>query len=193
MKINNVFSIAGMTLVLIIMAAGPVLGQANSNKGVIHLGGSFNQPFVDDADSGFFGLDIFAGKMVTNNLCLGIRSGYDIVSYQSYSNGIIKQLGIIPFQIRAKYYHSFSLMLQTYGSLGAGVFRTQNQLGGLEVGSVKSAANCPGGSISIGLDYWFLLTTGVGFELEYNLFKVPDGGDMFSYLSARVTYCKIGF
>jgi hypothetical protein len=192
-RINNVLAITSITVALIIMVTSPVLGQANANKGVIHIGGSFNQPFVDDADSGFFGLDIFTGKMVTNELCIGIRSGYDIVSYQKYTNGVNKQLGVIPLQIRARYYHSFSVMLQTYGSLGAGVFRTQNGLGGLEVGSIKSAANCPGGSISIGLDYWYLLTTGIGFELEYNLFKVPDGGDMFSYLSARVAFCKIGF
>lgn len=193
MKINNVLSITGITVACIMILVSPVLGQANAGKGVVHIGGSFNQPFIDDADSGFLGVDVFAGKMFTDKLWLGFRGGYDIISFQRYSNGFNKQLGVIPFQIRAKYYHTFSRMLQGYGSVGAGVFRTQNQLGGEEVGGIKSAANCGGGSISVGLDYWFLLTTGVGFELEYNFFKVPDGGDMLSYLSARVTYCKIGF
>jgi len=192
-RVNNFLSIAGIAVAFMMIITGPVLGQANANKGVVHIGGSFNQPFVDDADSGFFGVDIFAGKMFTNELCVGFRAGYDIVSYQKFTNGINKQLGVIPLQIRARYYHSFSLMLQAYGSVGAGVFRTHDGLGGLEVGTIKSSANCPGGSVSVGLDYWFLLTTGIGFELEYNLFKVPDGGDMFSYLSARVSFCKIGF
>ncbi len=193
MKTIKAISIAGIALVCIFAFSSVTMAQATADKGVLHFGGSFNQPFVDDADSGFLGGDIFVGKMFTNELCVGFRAGYDIVSFQRYSNGFNKYLGVIPFQVRAKYYTSLSQMVQMYGSLGAGIFRTQPHLGGEEVGTVSSSEYCPGGSVSVGLDYWFLLMTGVGFELEYNMFKVPDGGDMFSYVSARVSYCTIKF
>lgn len=200
MKKINALSIAGIAIVFMFAFSADALGQANAGKGVLHFGGSFNQSFVDGADNGFVGGDIFVGKMFTNKLCVGFRSGYDIVSLQRYSNGFNKYLGVIPLQLRAKYYHSFSQMTQMYGSVGAGVFRTQAHLGGEAVGPIASSTNCPGISVSAGLDYWFLLTTGIGFELEYNLFLPPDangdfefGGEKYGYLSVRVNYCSIKF
>ena len=50
-----------------------------------------------------------------------------------------------------------------------------------------------GGSLGVGFDYWFLLTTGVSFEFEYHMFTVPSGGTMFKYWQVRVDYGIIKF
>ena len=209
MALSKKSCIQGISLFLFLCLAmtGTAFGQANSNKAVIHLGGSYNKDLVDDTGAGFFGLDIYAGKMITNKLCLGFSIGYDIVHYDTPAEELVKtepfkeSLGVIPFTIKAKYYFTFSQMIQAYVSAGAGVYRAVPYLAGRPIpsptevgtiGTIRSAGNCPGGSIGIGLDYWFLLTTGIGFELEYHMFKVPDG-DNFSYIQARVDYSLIKF
>ncbi len=201
--------IRGISLFLFLCLAmtGTAFAQANSNKAVIHLGGSYNKSLVDDTGAGFFGLDIYVGKMITNELCLGFSIGYDVVVYDTPAEELLKEepfkemLGVIPFTLKAKYYLTFSQMVQAYVSAGAGVYRAAPSLGGRPIpsppevgtiGSIRGSGNCPGGSIGVGLDYWFLLTTGIGFELEYHMFKVPDG-DNFSYVQARVNYCMIKF
>lgn len=209
MALKKKSCIQGISLFLFLCLAltGTAFGQANSNKAVIHFGASYNTPFADDTGTGFFGLDIYAGKMITNELCLGFAIGYDIVHYDTPAEELEKdepfkeRLGVVPLTFKAKYYFTFSQMIQAYVSAGAGVYRTAPSVGGRPIpsppevgtiGTIKSAANCPGGSIGIGLDYWFLLTTGIGFEIEYHMFKVPDG-DNFGYLQARVDYSLIKF
>ena len=180
---------------------GTAFAQANSGKAVIHLGASYSQSLVDDAGGGFFGLDAFAGKMFTNELCLGFTAGYDIIHNESVDvidevtnepGTFNERLAVIPFLLKAKYYFTLSPMVQMYAGAGGGVYRTVPSLGGGEIGTIRTAANCPGGAVSVGLDYWFLLTTGVGFEFEYHMFNVPDG-DMYSYWQVRVDYGIIKF
>ncbi|MBN2070840.1 MAG: outer membrane beta-barrel protein [Candidatus Krumholzibacteriota bacterium] len=201
--------ISGVSLFLFFCLAltGSAFGQANSDKAVIHFGASYNKALVDDTGNGFFGLDIYAGKMITNSLCLGFGVGYDIVHYDTPAEELGKDdpfkemLSVIPFTLKAKYYFTFSQMIQAYVSAGSGVYRAAPSLAGRPIpsppdvgaiGPIGSSVNCPGGSIGIGLDYWFLLTTGIGFEIEYHMFKVPDR-DSFSYFQARVDYSLIKF
>lgn len=185
-----------------ISLTGSAWAQANSGKAVIHFGGSYNKAMITDAQSGFFGIDVYAGKMLTNTLCGGFSSGYDIVHYHSYDfNDIVtgeptkftERIAVIPVLAKAKYYVTLSPMVQIYGGLAAGAYKVIPTLGGLEVGDIKESSIRPGGSVSIGLDYWFLLTTGVGFEFEYHMFSTPDGGDLFKYWSLRVDYSLIKF
>ena len=201
MKSRSLFSGALLFLFTCMIFSVPAFGQANSGKAVIHLGGSYSKALVDDAGAGFFGGDVFAGKMITNELCVGFTVGYDIVHYETNDfidpltnepESFNERLAMIPFLVKAKYYLTLSPMVQVYGAAGGGVYRSVASLGGGEVGTIKTACNSPGGAISVGLDYWFLLTTGVGFEVEYHMFKVPEG-DMFSYFQARVDYCLIKF
>lgn len=214
MKAKNSISVVLLFLFVCMAASADVYGQANSGKAVFHFGGSFSVPmgvtiYEDaeetisrDASNGFFGGDLFAGKMFTNELCLGFSAGFDMVHYKTFDviDDVTQEpvkfnerLAVIPFLVKAKYYFSFSTMLQSYVGVGAGVYRALPSMGGHEIGTINNACNSPGGSISIGLDYWFLLTTGVGFEFEYHMFKVPDGGDMFKYWQVRVDYGLIKF
>lgn len=181
--------------------SGAAYGQANSGKAVLHFGANFSKSQVDDAGSGFFGGDLFAGKMITNNICLGFFAGYDIIHNESIDmideitqdNVTFKErLAVIPFQVKAKYYFTLSPMLQMYGGVGGGVYRAIPSLGGNSIGTIRSACNSPGGSVSLGIDYWFLLTTGVGFEFEYHMFNVPEG-DLYKYWQVRVDYSLIKF
>lgn len=201
MKTRSLLSGALLTIFIVLSMTGAAFAQANSGKAVIHLGASYSQSLVDDAEAGFFGVDLFAGKMISNELCLGFHIGYDIVHNHSTNHfdpsvndsvSFRERLGVVPFLAKAKYYFTLSPMVQVYVGAGAGVYRAVPSLGGNEVGTIKTAANCPGGAISIGLDYWFLLTAGVGFEFEYHMFSVPDG-DMYSYYQIRVDYGIIKF
>ncbi|MBD3178864.1 MAG: outer membrane beta-barrel protein [Candidatus Latescibacteria bacterium] len=194
MKTNNALSIAGITVIFLLAFSGAVMAQASAPKNLVHFGGTFNVPIgVEDSDNPSFGGNIFVGKMFNRNLCVGFKAGFDIISMQKTPTNFYKYLGVIPFALEAKYLVNMSRMFKVYGAASAGVYRTQVHLGGQKVGSVTSSANCPGGSISVGVDYWFLLTNGVGAELEYNMFKVPDGGDFNSYLTLKVNYCRISF
>ncbi len=201
MKMRSLLT-GSILMIFVCLALSPAaFAQANSGKGVIHLGGSFAQSLVDDAGGGFFGIDLFAGKMFTNELCLGFTAGYDIIHNESVDvidevtnepGTFNERLAVVPFLMKAKYYITLSPMVQVYAGAGGGVYRSIPSLGGQEVGTIKSACNSPGGAVSIGLDYWFLLTTGVGFEFEYHMFSVPDG-DMYSYWQVRVDYGIIKF
>lgn len=194
MKTNNALSIAGITIILLLAFSGSVMAQASAPRNLVHFGGTFNIPMgIEDADNPSFGGNIFVGKMINRNLCVGLKSGFDIISMQKTTGNFYKYLGVIPFTLQVKYLYNYSRMFKLYGAASAGVYRTQVHLGGLKVGSVNSSANCPGGSVSVGVDYWFLLTNGVGAELEYNMFKVPEDGDFNGYLTIKVNYCRISF
>ena len=172
--------------------AVPVLGQANSGKAVIYIGGSYNKALAEGAKNGFFGIDMFAGKMFTNELCLGVSAGYDIVhnyKYTTSSGGdFTEMLSIIPVLFKARYYFTLSPMMQFNVAAGAGVYNTISDLGGKSVGGISGNEKRPGGSIGIGFDYWFLLTTGVSFEFEYHAFTIPSGGTVFKVGQVRVDY-----
>lgn len=186
----------------LLMAAVPVFGQANAGKAVFYIGGSYNKANVENAEQGFFGGDVYAGKMITNNLCVGFSSGYDIVHYYKYTTTSSADLGggdfteslaVIPAIVRAKYYFTLGPMFQVYAQAGGGAYNTIAKLGGNKVGGVRTNCTCPGFTVGVGFDYWFLLLNGVGFEFDYSMFKVPDGGDWFDYWSVRVDYGILKF
>jgi hypothetical protein len=180
----------------------PVLGQANSGKAVIYIGGSYNKALPDGAENGFFGGDIFAGKMLNDKLCLGVQAGYDVVHYYKYTTtssseegggDFTERLAVLPALLKARYYHSFNRMMQLNLQLGVGVYSTIANLGGGRVGGVDGNMTRFGGSLGIGFDYWFLLTTGVSFEFEYHAFTTPDDYGTFDYWQVRVDYSIIKF
>ncbi len=196
MKAKNFISGVSLFLLLCLAATGTAYGQANSNKAVFHFGGAYSSSIHKDLGTGFFGIDLYTGKMFTNTLCLGFATGYDIIHNQNFDTGnetFKDMLGVIPFTIKAKYYFTFTQMVQAYVSAGSGVYRVLPSFQESEsLATVRTAANCPGISIGLGLDYWFLLTTGIGFEVEYHMFRVPEGDDI-GYWQARVNYSLIKF
>ena len=139
--------------------------------------------------------------MLTNGLCLGFSSGYDIVHYDKYSTtsaaeggggDFTETLAVIPAIIKAKYYLTLGPMLQVYAQAGGGAYSTIAKLGGNKVGGVRTNCTCPGFSVGVGFDYWFLLLNGVGFEFDYTMFKVPEQ-EWFKYWSVRVDYGILKF
>jgi hypothetical protein len=185
-----------------LLFAVPALGQANANKGVIYIGGSYNMALVEDAENGFFGIDLSAAKMMNNNISLGFAAGYDVVHYYKYTvesspeeggGDFTERLAVLPILVKGRYYFSFSRMAQLNVSLAGGVYNTISKLGGNSVGGISGNETEFGGSIGVGFDYWFLLTTGVSFEFEYHMFTTPGDADMFTYWQARVNYGIIKF
>ncbi len=185
-----------------LLFAVPVLGQANADKAVIYIGGAYNKAMVDDAQNGFVGVDFFAGKMLNNEFCLGFAAGYDIVHYYKYTvssaqdeggGDFTERLSILPILLKGRYYFTISPMLQFNVAAAGGVYNTISRLGGHSVGGVSENTTEYGGSIGIGLDYWFILTTGVSFEFEYHMFTTPGDAPMFKYWQVRVDYGIIKF
>ena len=202
MKSRKLVSRVLLLSLAVLIFAVPVLGQANSGKAVIYLGGSYSKALPDGAENGFFGFDMFGGKMVTNNLCLGAYFGFDIVHYYKYmvpsavdqgGGEYTEWLGVVPILFKARYYYSFSTMVQVHAQAGIGVYNTISRLGGNHVGGITGNDLRPGGSIGIGFDYWFLLTTGVTFELEYHAFTTDGDAGTFDYFQFRVDYSIIKF
>ena len=156
-----------------LLFAMPAFGQANSGKAVIYIGGSYNQAIAEGAENGFFGIDFFAGKMMTNNICLGTSFGFDVVHLYKYTvdssadeggGDYTERLSVVPILIKGRYYYSLSTMMQINVAAGAGVYNTISRLGGSSVGGISGNETEFGGSLGVGFDYWFLLTTGVSFE-----------------------------
>jgi hypothetical protein len=185
-----------------LLFAMPAFGQANSGKAVIYIGGSYNQAIAEGAENGFFGIDFFGGKMMTNTFCLGASFGFDMVHYYKYTvssdaddggGDYTERLSVVPILLKGRYYFNLSQMMQVNVALGAGVYNTISRLGGNSVGGISGNETEFGGSLGVGFDYWFLLTTGVSFEFEYHMFMVPSGGTMFKYWQARVDYGIIKF
>jgi outer membrane protein W len=172
------------------MLSGLVRGQATDGQFVADFGVAYAKATADDAKSGFIGLDIFGGKMLTNNICLGLSAGVDIASYEKIDN-FHSRLAIIPVLLKAKYYLSLGPMLQVYLSGAGGAYivspHTDEPVGGLD-----ESSNRIGGAVGVGIDYWFLLLQGVGFSFEYHIFDT-DAGDNFTYYVARVEYSIIKF
>ena len=191
MKTKAILSLSGILVLFCLVLTGPAHGQATDGQFVIHMGAAYAKTTEENADSGFFGIDIFAGKMITNNICIGVGVGYDIAHY-SGKGDLKERLALIPMTAKALYFVNFGPMLQMYVSAAGGVYRAMPHLAGGKIGDIGYTTNQPGGSVGIGLDYWFLLTTGVGFGFEYHTFKT-DGDDLFSYFTARVDYTLIKF
>lgn len=192
MKSKDIITSIGVLLSLLVITTGTTFGQATVGQGVFHFGGGFAKAQVENAKGGMIGARVFAGKMLTNNLSLGFSAAYDVVSYKKVGD-LHARLAIIPFRLETTYFINIGPMMQLYTSLGAGVYRTLPHLGGDHVGYIEKAVTRGGGSAAIGFDYWFLLTTGVGFTFEYHMFDTPGDKDMFKYFVARIDYCLIKF
>ncbi len=202
MESRKLVSRALILSLAVLLFAAPVLGQANKGKGVIYVGGSFNKAMVDDAQNGFFGIDVFAGGMLNNSFCLGVAAGYDVVHYYKYTvsssteqggGDFTERLAVLPILLKGRYYFTFNRMMQLNVSAAAGVYNTISRLGGNSVGGIGGNETEVGGSLGVGFDYWFLLTTGVSFEFEYHMFTTPGYNTMFKFWQARVDYSIIKF
>ena len=202
MKSSKLVSRALFLSLAVMLFAVPVLGQANSGKAVIYIGGSYNKALPKNAQNGFFGIDMFAGKMITNELCIGVSSGYNIVHNYTYTvasdpdeggGDFTEKLSVIPVLLKARYYFTISPMVQFNVHAGIGAYSTISKLGGSSVGGINGNETRPGGSIGVAFDYWFLLTTGVTFEVEYHAFTTRGDGGTFDYWQVRVDYGIIKF
>jgi len=176
---------------LCITLTGSVHGQATNKQYVAKVGAAFTQATVTNAQTGLFGLDLFVGKMLTNNLCLGLGVGHDIVSYRKVDS-YHERLIIIPALVKAKYYINISPRLQLYASAAGGVYRASPHLNTEPIGDISYTTNQPGGAVGFGIDYWFLLLQGVGVSFEYHFFNT-DEESIFSFFALRLDYCFIKF
>jgi hypothetical protein len=180
-----------IVLIVFLGSTGTAYAQAVNGRYTLNLGIAYTQATTTNARTGFLGFDIFAGKMLTNNICVGFAVGHDIVSYRQLGD-FHERLAIIPFQIKTKYYMSLSTMVQAFATVGGGVYRALPHLNPEPIGDISYATNQPGGSIGFGVDYWFLLMQGVGFEFEYHFFNT-DKDNLFSYFALRVSYGMLKF
>jgi hypothetical protein len=191
LKSKGLLSVTVIALLFCLFITDSAKGQARLDQYICDFGAAFTQATTTNARRGFIGVDIFAGKMITNNICLGVTVGHDIVSWRNIDT-LKERMAVVPFLIKTKYFIDISPMIQLYASAGAGVYRTIPHLSTKPIGDIWFAGNHPGGSVGIGVDYWFLLMQGVGFAFEYNLFDT-DGDEIFSYFAVRVDYCFIKF
>jgi hypothetical protein len=176
---------------MLLTFTGTADAQVQKDYFVLDFGAAYTQATVVNAKRGFIGLDIFAGKMLTNNLCLGFSSGYDVVSFEKVGEST-ERLAMIPLLVKAKYYFNVAPMMQFWCSLGVGAYRSVPHLIDEPIGGIWFSGNHYGGSLGIGFDYWFLLTQGVGIAYEYH-FCSTEPGDIFSYFALRVDYCMFRF
>lgn len=186
-------TIAGIAIFALCLIAvnGAANGQATRKRYVLDFGAAFTQATVSKARTGLLGLDMYAGKMLTSNLCVGVGTGYDIVSF--YGLGETKErLAMIPILAKIKFYFTLSPMLQVYASAGGGVYRAQPHLSATPIGDIWYATNQPGGAVGFGASYWFLLTQGIGLSFEYH-FLTTDADNIFSYFAMRLDYSIIKF
>jgi hypothetical protein len=154
------------------------------------FGIAYTQATVVNAKSGFVGFDVFAGTMLTDKLGIGLFTGYDVTSYEKQGDAT-ESLAFIPVLVKLKYYFNIGTRLQLFVSGAAGAYRSIPHLATEPIGDIWYAGNHYGGSVSFGINWWFLLTQGVGFDYEYHFFTTE--GDMFSYFAVRIDYCLIRF
>jgi hypothetical protein len=166
--------------------SGAAFAQAVQKQFVLDFGAAFTQATVTKAQMGLVGFGISAGKMLTNNLSLGLGMSYDTVSYQKI-DGVYERLSIVPILARAKYYFTIAPLLQVHALAAGGVYQMVPHLGITPVGGVRESKMNAGGSLGIGFDYWFLGTHGLGAEFEYN-FLDSGAENLFSYFALRVNY-----
>jgi len=189
LKITKTISIAGVLLACCIACSGTTFGQALQKQSVLDLGAAFTQATVTKAQTGLVGLDISAGRMLTNNLSLGLATGYDVVSYMK-QEGIYQRLAIVPLLAKARYYFTIGPSMQLHASAAGGAYQMLPHLGIDPIGGVWKSDTRPGGSIGFGFDYWLFGTSGLGMEFEYNFFD-SGGPDIFSYFALRANFSLI--
>ncbi|HER43131.1 MAG TPA: hypothetical protein ENO08_01575 [Candidatus Eisenbacteria bacterium] len=177
-----------LSLFLCLIVPGIAMGQATKGQYVADIGAAYTKALDSEAKSGFVGIDLFAGKMITNNICLGLGIGADVISYEKIGD-FHSRLIVMPVLVKAKYFVNLGPMLQAFVSAGAGAYIVSPHLSE-PIGDVKTyAMNQPGAAIGVGIDYWFLLLQGVGVSVEYHMFNTDF--DPFGYVAARIEYCLI--
>ena len=187
MKITGIEKGIVLSLLLCLLVPGIAMGQATKGQYVADIGAAYAKALDSDAKSGFIGIDLFAGKMITNNICLGLGAGADIISYEKVGD-LHSRLTIMPLLVKTKYFLNLGPMLQAYVSAGAGAYRVSPHLEE-PIGDIRYSMTQPGGAVGVGIDYWFLLLQGVGFSVEYHMFNTDI--DPFGYFAARIEYCLI--
>lgn len=180
-----------MAITLTFLMPTLVYAQVQKNQFIIDNGIGFNQATVTKAEMGLVGMDLQAGKMLTQNLLIGIMAGYDIVSFKKIDPRY-DSFAVIPFLVKAKYFINLGPRFQLHASAAGGVYTTLPHVGAKPVGDIWYATHKPGGSLGVGIDFWYLLIQGVGAELEYHFFPT-DESSIFSYFSFRVNYSLIKF
>jgi hypothetical protein len=189
LNMRTIISVATALVVCCAVAPASVSGQAIGKQYVADFGAAFTQATVTKAQSGLFGVDIATGKMLTNNLSVGLALGYDIVSYQK-TEGIYERLAIVPILAKAKFYVTVAPLMQVHAIVAGGAYRSVPHLGVDAVGGVWKSEVKAGGAAGVGFDYWFLGTKGIGAEFEYNFFDAGQD-QLFSYFAFRVNYSII--
>jgi hypothetical protein len=207
LKTLKTLSVAGALLLCCAVYSGTASGQAVQKQYVADFGMAFTQATVTKAQRGMLGLDLSLGKMLTNSLSVGLTVGHDIASFQK-KEGIYERLAIVPILAKGKYYFTIAPSMQLHAALAAGAYQTIPHLGTDNIGGISRAQLYPGGSISVGFDYWLFGRQGLGVEFEYNFFDTnrmftkdfpfikkatynSGAEDLFSYFSVRVNYSII--
>lgn len=184
-------SLASTVVAFLIMLSNPVLSQPLKGQYVADFGGAFTQATVVKAQMGLAGVDVQLEKMLTNNISLGLETGFDVCSFKSVqtSSGekIYERLAVIPILAKARFCFNAAPLTQVYAGLAAGAYQTVPHLGTVPVGGVQNAGIHAGGSGSVGFSYYFLGSKAIGAEFEYHFFDVGSE-ELFSYFAVRVNY-----
>jgi len=189
LNILKPISVVSAVLLCSAVLSGAVFGQALQKQYVADFGAAFTQATVTKAQMGLIGIDLQVGKMLTNNISVGIATGFDVVSYQ-HLNEIYERLTMMPLLAKAKYYYTFAPGMQVYGSVAAGIYKSIPHLTTDPIGGIWNAETDPGGAAGVGVNYWFMGTQGLGVEFEYNFFDT-GGESLFSYFAIRLNYSII--
>ena len=189
MKIQKRIPVVSAVLFCCMALSGAAFGQAMQKQYVADFGGAFTQATATKAEMGFAGIDLQAGKMLTNNLSVGLSTGFDVVSLRNV-NGIYERLTMMPILAKAKYYFTIAPAMQVYASAAGGIYKSIPHLTTDPIGNIWNAETDAGGAFGLGFNYWFLATQGLGVEFEYN-FLDSGGQSLFSYFALRLNYSII--
>jgi hypothetical protein len=181
--------VVSVILLSCVTLSGAVFGQAIQKQYIADFGCAFTQATVTKAQMGLAGIDIQVGKMLTNNICVGLATGYDVVSFRKVDS-IYERLAMVPIVAKAKYFLTIAPAMQLHASVAAGAYQSIPHLSIDPIGEIWNASTDPGGAAGIGFDYWFLGRQGVSAEFEYN-FIDSGGEDLFSYFAVRLNYSLI--
>jgi hypothetical protein len=184
LNLKKSFVLLSAFLLCCSIGAGQAHGQPMAKQLVGNFGVAFTQATVSGAKTGFAGLDLYTGKMLTNGIALGIAVGYDIVSFNKVG-GIYQRFAVIPILAKAKYNLNIAPLMQVHASVAGGAFNTVPHLATGSLGGISDNEIKPGGSVGAGFDYWMMGTKGLGGEIEYSLFPA-GGGKLFSYFAVRL-------
>ncbi len=194
MKSLKSISIVGAGALLVAALSAAACAQPIQNQYVADFGAAFTQATVRKAQTGFAGIDIQVGKMLTNNISVGLSTGYDVCSFRSltYEGGesIYERLGVIPILAKIRFGFAIAPLTQVYASVAGGAYQTVPHLSTTPIGGVWQSGIHPGAAGAVGFNYFFRGMQGLGAEFEYHFFD-SDGDELFSYFAVRLNYTLI--